>query len=153
MIKDQEFLYGAAFVKLINFRDQITITHASGIHNSLYLVETDSTKSAVLFKLSTQPKSPWPFSFSDGEESALDRLKHDYSRVPQFLALVCHKDGICCLAIDDQGLWSILDKKAPLSVQRISVARKPRGSYHVSGPGKQQMEQTIPQINWPRIVL
>lgn len=50
-------------------------------------------------------------------------------------------------------LWSILDTDAKLSSQNISVSRQPRGSYHVTGPGKQKMQQTVPQNNWPSIIL
>ena len=60
-----------------------------------------------------------------------------------FIALVCHKDGICCMA--EERLWSIVDKNVDISVQHISVSRRPHGSYHVSGPGRQQMNQTVPQ--------
>ena len=40
-----------------------------------------------------------------------------------------------------------------VSGQHISVSRRPHGSYHVSGPGRQQMGQTVPQNDWPRVVL
>ncbi|MGB7439425.1 MAG: hypothetical protein WA919_00020 [Coleofasciculaceae cyanobacterium] len=150
MINDQEFLHGAAFLRLINYGIRITITHGSSIHPSLYLLETDNSKSAVLFKVSKKPKSAWSFTLSSQEESALDTLHNKYHNLSIFIALICHKDGICCLA--EKQLWSVLDKEVGISGQHISVSRQTRGSYHVSGPGRQQMEQAVPQSNWPRVV-
>lgn len=150
MINDRELLHGAAFLRLINYRERLTITHATWIHPSIYLVETNSSKSAILLKVSTKPKSAWSFTLSSQEESALDTLHTKYPGFSIFIALICHKDGICCIA--QQCLWSILDKDAGISGQHISVSRQPHGSYHVSGPGRQQMEQTVPQNDWPRVV-
>ena len=149
MINDQEFLHGAAFLRLINYGHCITINHASLIHPSIYLIETDSSKSAILFKVSKKPKSAWSFTLSDREELALDTLHSKYPNVSVFIALICHKDGICCIA--EKRLRSVLDRDAAVNGQHISVSRSTRGSYHVSGPGRQQMEQTVPQSDWPRI--
>lgn len=151
MINDQEFLHGAAFLRLINFGNRITITHASCIHPSLYLVESDRNQSAILFKVSKKPNSAWSFTLSSQEESALDILHSKYPDASVFIALVCHKDGICCIA--EECLWSVLDKDADIGGQHISVSRRLHGSYHISGPGRQQMDRTVPQSDWPRIVL
>jgi hypothetical protein len=151
MINDQEFLHGAAFLRLINYGHRITINHASLIHPSIYLIETDSSKSALLFKVSKKPKSAWSFTLSDQEELAIDILYSKYPDASVFIALICHKDGICCIA--EKRLRSVLDKDTGISGQHISVSRQLRGSYHVSGPGRQKMEQTVPQSDWPRIIL
>jgi hypothetical protein len=150
MINDQEFLHGAAFLRLINYGTKITIIPASSIHPSLYLVETENSQSAILFKISKKPKSAWSFTFSKQEELALDTLYSKYPDVSVFIALICHKDGICCIA--EERLRSVLDKDAGVNGQHISVSRLTRGSYHISGPGRQQMEQTVPQSDWPRVV-
>jgi len=151
MLNDQDFLHGAAFLQLINYGERITITHASWIHSSIYLVETDSSKSAILFKVSKKPKSAWSFTFSSQEESALDILHSKYTNFSVFISLICHKDGICCLS--EKRIRSVLDGEAGIGGQYISASRQPRGSYHVSGPGRQKMEQTIPQNDWPRVIL
>lgn len=150
MINDQEFLHGAAFLRLINYGTRTTIFHASSLHPSLYLVETDISKSAILFKISKKPKSAWSFTLSSQEDSALDTLHNKYPNVSVFIALICHKDGICCIA--EKRLRSVLDRNAGVNGQHISVSRLTRGSYHISGPGRQQMEQTVPQSDWPRVV-
>ncbi|WP_413160871.1 hypothetical protein ACL6C3_20390 [Capilliphycus salinus ALCB114379] len=133
MISDQEFLYGAALLKLINFGNKVTLVHYSYIHSSLYLIETDNTKSAVLFKLSKKPKSAWSFTFSEQEDIALKTVRDQHLNVLVFLALVCHKDGICCMALDR--VLDILENRENISGQYISVSRRPRGSYHISGAG------------------
>ena len=150
MINDQEFLHGAAFLRLIDHEERLTITHASSIHSSIYLVETEISKSAILFKVSKKPKSAWSFTFSSQEELALDTLHSKYQGISVFLAFICHKDGICC--ISQQRLWSILNKNAGIAGQHISVSRKTHGSYHINGPGRQQMDQTVPQNDWPRVL-
>ncbi|AFZ58397.1 hypothetical protein H6G54_04540 [Anabaena cylindrica FACHB-243] len=150
MINDQEFLHGAAFLRLIDHGEKITITHASWIHPSIYLVDTESSKSAILFKVSKKPKSAWSFTLSSQEESALNILPNKYDEISLFFALICHKDGICC--IPQIRLWSVLDTDMGLAGQHISVSRKPHGSYHVSGPGRQKMDQTVPQNDWPRVL-
>lgn len=151
MFNDQEFLQGAAFLRLINYGSQIAIAHAVNIHSSIYLIETDGNTSAVLFKLSKKPKSAWSFTLTSQEESALITLYSKHPNVSVFIALICHKDGICC--IPKERLWSVLDRNTGIDGQHISVSRQTHGSYHVSGPGRQQMEQTVPQNDWPRIVL
>lgn len=151
MISDREFLHGAAILKLINYGDRITITHARDIHPSLYLVENEGTQSAIIFKVSTKPTSAWSFTFSDREESALNTLRCQHLGFSVFMALVCHKDGICCIAEDR--LRGVLDRDLGIGGQHISVSRRPRGSYHVSGPGRQQMAQSVPQSDWPGVFL
>lgn len=156
MINDQEFLHGAALLRLINYGSRVTIIHASAIHPSLYLLETeylletDSSKSAILFKVSKKPKSAWSFTLSEQEELALNILHSKYHNLSIFIALICHKDGICCIA--EKRLRSVLDRDTAVNGQHISVSRSTRGSYHVSGPGRQQMEQTVPQSDWPRVI-
>ena len=150
MLNDQELLQGAAFLRLVNYGNQITITHASWIHHSIYLVETDSIQSAVLFKLSKKPKSAWSFTLSSQEESALDTLHSKYPAVSVFIAFICHKDGICC--IPEERLWSVLDKNIDIIGYHISVSRRLNGSYHVSASGRQPMNQAVPQSDWLRVI-
>ena len=151
MINDREFLLGAAFSRLINQADRITIEHLDELHTSIYIIETDSSKSAVFFKLSKKPKSAWSFTLSSQEESALNILHSKHPTVPVFIALICHQDGICCIA--EEQLWSILDRNSSIIGHHISVSRQLNGSYHVSGTGRQQMAQAVPQSDWPRVVL
>ncbi|MCT7950788.1 hypothetical protein NG798_13380 [Ancylothrix sp. C2] len=151
MINDQEFLHGAAFLRLINSGESITILHASEIHPSVYLVEGSGKKSAILFKVSKKPTSAWSFTLSNTEELTFDKVHYEYPGFSVFLAFVCHKDGICCIALER--LRTILEKDAVMNGQHISVSRRAHGSYHISGPGRQRLEQTVPQNDWPRVVI
>lgn len=150
MINDQEFLHGAAFLKLINSGHRITITHTCAIHPSIYLIETDRSRSAILFKVSKKPKSAWSFTLSSQEELALEKIHLHYPTISVFIALICHRDGICCVA--EERLRSVLDKNPDISGQHISVSRQLRGSYHISGSGRQPMNRTVPQSDWPNVI-
>lgn len=150
MINDCELLEGAAFVRLVNYGRRVTIIPASLIHSSMYLIETETHQSAVLFKHSKKPKSAWSFTFSTQEDNALKVLHSKYSNCLVFIAFICHKDGICC--VSKERLMSIIDNASSIADQYISVSRKPRSSYYISGPGRQQMLQTVPQSDWPRVV-
>ncbi len=150
MINDREFLYGAAFLRIINFGVRVSLTHLSQIHSSVYLLATDQTTAIILFKISTKPTSAWSFVFSSQEEEGIIKLQNYYSDVMLFIGLICHRDGICCLSKNQ--LFSILDDKTIIKDQRIAVSRKPRSSYHINGMGKVSLDCTIPQSNFPRIL-
>jgi hypothetical protein len=151
MINDREFLYGAAFSRLVDCGIRVTIDRLSNIHPSVYIIEAENSKSAVLFKTSKKPKSSWSFTITHQEQLAIDSLALQDSHVKIFVSLICHKDGICCISKDI--LWDILNLQDSTSTQYISVSRKERCSYHISTSGRKQMERSIPQNNWPYIIL
>ena len=152
MISDQEFLHGAAFLRLINLGQPVTITHASPIHPSIYVVSSLTKFSGILFKVSTKSRSAWSFTFSAQEDEAINTLKSKHQGIGFFAALVCHKDGVCCLS--ETQLLSVFDGDDSIfEGQRISVSRKSYGSYHVSGAKKSRMQRTVPQNAWPKLVV
>ena len=152
MISDQEFLHGAAFLRLMNIAQPITVTHVSSIHTSIYIVKSLTKLSGILFKVSTKPRSAWAFSFSAQEDTAINMLKSKYPDINFFTAFVCHKDGICCLS--EAQLFAVFDSDRPIFTgQRISVARKSSGSYHISGAKKVRMEKTVSQNSWPKVII
>lgn len=150
-INDLEFLHGAAFLRLLKGTSYISISYLSSIHPSLYLVKNTNQESAVLFKISRKPTSSWSFSFSSQEEIALTIFHQTYPDVKVFIVLICHRDGVCCLS--EEQLWTILNPSEGLAKQRISVKRELRGSYYVKGTGRVPLERTIPQNNWPDVIL
>jgi hypothetical protein len=150
-INDLEFLHGAAFLRLLKGTSYISISYLSLIHSSLYLIKSLNQESAILFKISKKPNSSWSFSFSSQEENALTSFHQTYPNVKLFIALICHRDGVCCLS--EEQLWTILDPSDGLAKQRVSVKRELRGSYYVKGTGKVPLERTIPQNNWPEVIL
>lgn len=150
-INDLEFLQGAAFLRLLKEIPNVSINYLSSIHSSLYLVQITNKESAILFKISKKPTSSWSFIFSPQEEMAIHNFRETYPNVQLFIALICHRDGICCLS--EEQLSSLFDLNNGLSSQRISVKREPRGSYYVKGTGRVPLERTVPQNNWPNIIL
>ncbi|WP_414578957.1 hypothetical protein [Anabaena sp. CCY 9402-a] len=150
-INDLEFLHGAAFIRLLKETSYISISYLSSIHSSLYLIKSTNKESAILFKISRKPTSSWSFSFSHQEEIALASFHQIYPNIKLFIALICHRDGICCLS--EEQLSSIIDPSEGLANQRVSIKRESRGSYYVKGTGRVPLERTIPQNNWPDVVL
>jgi hypothetical protein len=150
-INDLEFLHGAAFFRLLKGTSYISISYLSSIHPSLYLVKSRNQESAILLKISRKPTSSWSFSFSLQEEIALTKFHQTYPDIKLFIVLICHRDGICCLS--EEQLWTILNPSEGLAKQRVSVKRELRGSYYVKGTGRVPLEQTIPQNNWPDVIL
>ncbi len=150
-INTQEFLQGAAIIKLLKSTSGVYIKNLSDIHPSIYMVKTDLSESAILLKTSTKPNSAWSFSFSEQEEIAMKKLHQTHPKVTLFIALICHRDGVCCLS--EKQLWTIIDPENGLINQRISVARKLNTSYNVTGTGRVALERKIPQTNWPNIIL
>ncbi|BAY16512.1 hypothetical protein NIES21_23420 [Anabaenopsis circularis NIES-21] len=150
-INDLEFLHGAAFLRLLKGTSHVSISYLSCINPSLYLTESQNKQSAILFKISKKPNSSWSFSFSSQEEFALISFHKSYPDITVFIALICHRDGICCLS--EEQLWTIIDQNEGLANQRISVKRETRGSYYVKGTGRVPLERTIPQNNWPDAIL
>lgn len=150
-INDLEFLQGAALIRLLKGTSYISINYLSSIHPSIYLIGNTNQESAILFKISKKPTSSWSFSFSLQEENALTKFHQIYPNVKLFIALICHRDGVCCLS--EEQLWTIIDPSEGLAQQRVSVKRELRGSYYVKGTGRVPLERTIPQNNWPDVIL
>jgi hypothetical protein len=150
-INDLEFLHGAAFLRLLKGTSYISISYLSSIHPSLYFIKNTNKESAILFKISRKPNSSWSFSFSSQEETAMIQFHNIYPDVQLFIAFICHRDGICCLS--EEQLSLIINLNEGLAKQRISVKRELRGSYYVKGTGRVPLEYTIPQNNWPSVVL
>ena len=140
MISDHELLHGAALLKLIEHVPQVSIRHHAMIHPSLYVLERGEIIRAVLLKFSTRRKSPWQFTFSQQEESAIVAFKNSNLDISLHFGLVCHKDGVCC--VDYSDLMNLMPDGTVAS-RRIGVARQPSGSYHLSGPDRQRFSRTV----------
>jgi hypothetical protein len=150
VIRDQELLHGAALIRLLDAGEPVTVCKATGIHPSVYVVEAGDRRVTLLLKLSTRKKSPWQFTFTEGEGEALVALAEAYPDHERLILFVCHLDGVCCLPYGRLGEL-IEDPSAPAG-QAVSAARAERKSYRVTGPGRLRLHGTIPVSDWPRIV-
>ena len=149
MLKDEEMLHGSALLRLIEADDTTTTTfHFSRrIHTSAYRISRAGIHVGVLLKLSTARKSPWPFVFTNLEIHAIDRYRQAHSRDRFFLGLVCHRDGICCVALS--AILDLLEPDEYLESKRIAVRRPPGVSYWLAGPHRVKAERCIPMNAWP----
>jgi hypothetical protein len=150
VIRDQELLHGAALIRVLDADEPVTVCKATDIHPSVYTVETGDRRVTLLLKLSTKKKSPWQFTFTEGEGAALAALAEAYPAFERLLVFVCHLDGVCCLPYGRLG--ELIEDPFTPAGQAVSVARAERKSYRVSGPGRLRLRGTIPVNDWPRIV-
>jgi len=146
MISDQELLHGAALLKLIENFKTVQIQHGDQVHSSLYVINSGESEVAVLLKLSTRRKSPWQFTFSQQEENAVARFRRSRPDTALFFSLVCFKDGVCC--VNYETLAQLTGHS--IALRSVGVSRPSGGSYHLSGPERQQLRRAIPQSDWPR---
>lgn len=148
MLQDQELLHGAALVRLIESaaRSRTTFDFSKDLHLSMYLISRDNFRAGVLLKLSTGKKS-WGFTFTAGEEKAINMFADRYPGVPISVGLVCGRDGICCVAFDL--LVNLLEPGESIAAKRFAVRRHRGGSYWVSGPARVDWPHAIPMSAWP----
>jgi hypothetical protein len=145
-IGDQALLKGAAFLRLLEGGQIITIEHRPNLHDALFWVSSSSIKALVLFKVSTAAKRHWQFTFSESELEPISSTTISVPAEQRFLALVCKQDGVCCLSLSE---FRALQKERNGGPCVVYVSRPAKGSYRASGPGKVQMPRTIPDKDWP----
>lgn len=152
MIRDEELLHGAALVRLIESDEstRTTFDFEKELHMSLYRIGRGSRHVGVLMKVSTQRKSPWGFTFTSAELQAIDRYRAKFPRDEFFFALVCNRDGICCVPLPTAE--SLIDDGETLDGKRLGVRRPRGGSYWITGPRRTAHERSIPMNDWPLIL-
>lgn len=150
MIRDQELLHGAALIRLLDAGEPVTVSKAATIHPSVYAAEAGDRRVTLLVKLSTKKKSPWQFTFTEGEGAALAALAEEYPDHKRLLVFVCHLDGVCCLPHDRLG--ELIDDPFAPGGQAVSVTRTEGKSYRLTGPGRLRLRGTIRVSDWPRLV-
>ena len=145
MYSDQDLFLGAAFTDIFRETGSVTVIHAHQIHPSAYRMESGGRKIAVLFKVNrVRKKSPWQFTFTAAENSALAQFRLDHPEHSRFVVLICRLDGACCLS--EEQLLSVTGGE--LDNRAVSVKRPREGSYHVSGPDGRKLKGTIPMKAW-----
>ena len=144
-IGDETLLKGYPFLDLFGERP-VTIEHLSDVHDSMFRVSRDGSNAAILFKTSTATRRRWPFALTGQELEALQNSTVTSPLENRYLALVCRQDGICLIPLEV--LLTLVSRDAQ-QTQTLSISRPKGGSYRASGPGKTQLERTIPASDWP----
>ncbi len=148
MIRDIELLQGAALLRVLQFKPGVQVTQMMSLHSSLYKVDSEQHKSAILLKLSTRKKAPWQYVFSEFEQRAIAKISADgTSRI--FIGLICSKDGICCISA--RLLKQVMGGET-FARKALSVYRSQGTSYRITGPQRKKFRRTFPVNLWPRII-
>ena len=124
----------------------LQIGELAEIHGSAYELRKGAESVRVLFKIATSRagRNRWQFTVGSAELEVVRSLNP--ARFPFFLALVCQKDGVCC--IPHPALLTLISETHS-TAQSISVSREHRGRYWVSGPGGATLPASIPVSDWP----
>ena len=144
MSNEFEFYHGAALCKIIHSSPQVAIKLYSEKSNSSYIVNDDI---GIFVKYSTKRMSPWQFTFAMEHCDELFNMVQNIKLV--FLVLVCNDDGIACLKIDE--IKNLLNKSLD-KPQSITVARRPREKYRVSGGKDGKFKIKIANNQFPAII-
>ena len=97
-------------------------------------------KTFSLLRYTTRARSPWRFTFDEGDIDHCDKMSLEHDRV--VLGLICGGDGICSLP------WSEARKLLGGNPGWIAVRRNHHESYGVSGSAD-ELEGKIPVAGWP----
>jgi hypothetical protein len=147
VFSEKDLLVGAALGHLIDATGSAVTIRAVGGSN-VYIVEVYATKAVILFKFTAKKKSAWAFTVSSGELLALTQAEPSEPEARRFLGLICHTDGVCCVPLP-----VLVTVMRSGDAGGLSVKRRSRGSYLLSGPGRTEFERAIPQSDWPRAIL
>jgi hypothetical protein len=127
MISYNSKYIGSAIVSMIDScHDGLYIKRIVDDKSGFYLI---NNKLPILCKYSTKRTNPWSFSFKSDVLGIYLSLKQRYNVC--LIILVCGIDGI--LALDSFQVQEIIDLKKPSDQKRISVTRKLRKMYYISG--------------------
>jgi len=146
MLRDSYLLQGAAMLVAVDRVGPLHLQELSDIHGSAYELRKGTQAVRVLFKIATSRagRTRWQFTVGHSEVQVIRQLNP--IRFPVFLALVCQKDGVCC--VPHASLVKLISDAHP-AAQAISVSREHRGRYWVSGPGRTSLPTSIPVSDWP----
>lgn len=144
-------LFGAAIAQLAMTTRPVTIRALPSGENSFFEMASPDAHSLVLFKYATKPKSPWPFTVTRSQLELLTGGEETVSLARRFLALVCQMDGVCLVALSE--FHRIVTPRKREHQWGLAVSRPTGGSYRIAGPGKRQLDRTIPRTRWATAIL
>lgn len=121
MISQKEIMYGTVFYRLIS-NNKNTIEYNYDLDS--YIINNNT---ALYLKYCTKRMTPWGFTFNKFHHDLIEIISKKYTL---FLCLICNDDGICCISYKEYK--QIVNFKS-CNINNISVQRKKRESYQVSG--------------------
>lgn len=134
-INDQDLYQGVVLLKVIKecspfLKKDQSIILENGTSKSSFLLKfkENSEPLGIYIKHTARNRTPWSFSFNREHQEEVEVLEQCTRGV--VLMLVCGRDGIVSLDYDE--LKIILDENFEDS-ERVSVTRKLRGNYRVTG--------------------
>ena len=124
-VREFEFFHGAALARLISIAKNLQVERLNEIGAGCYLFNQTI---GSMIKYATDRMTPWGFTFKAEHKRMLVDMHERYDEV--LILLVCKDDGI--VALDYESLVELIGTND--NVAGVSVSRKPRGMYLVSGP-------------------
>lgn len=121
MISQKEIMLGTVFYRLIDEADK-SIKYDRTI--DAYIINNNV---ALYLKYCTKRMTPWGFTFNKSHHELIEKITKTYNI---FIGLICNDDGICCISYKEYK--QIVDFRVG-DINNISVQRKKRESYQVSG--------------------
>jgi hypothetical protein len=120
-----EFFYGAAILKIVHSRCFTKIENFNKRNSSYLLDDTIS----LYIKYSSKRMPPWFFTFDIEHVSDIKNMFSLFGNA--FVALVCNKDGICCL--DWQEFNTLISVESINYPKWVRVVRKKNEKYSIYG--------------------
>jgi hypothetical protein len=136
-IKKQEFYEGAALYLLARTGRIMSIRYEM----PFFLINDDLL---LYLKYSTKCRSPWGFTFTNGEQVLLQNRNSDLEIV---IGLVCGADGVAAFNYDDYRRIAIPRE----SSVHIACYRRHGEHYEVNGPDG-SLNGKIAPSNWLKIL-
>jgi hypothetical protein len=143
---DRALLIGASLAQLATTGRPVTIHERPGLERCLFDIMSDGAVSSVLFKYSTRVKTPWQFTVTREQFEALRGRAPALPYSRRYFALVCHMDGVCLISLDE--FLEIVSVRRQDVQWGLSVSRPQSAQYRVSGPGRQQLDRSVPRSRW-----
>lgn len=145
---DRELLFGAAIAQLCMRNWPVLIRERAESQNTLFQISSGGGKALVLFKYSTAAKSPWHFTVTTAQYGMLSERDLACPQERRYMALICYLEGVCLLSNDE--FLSIGSSSEDIA---LTVSRPHGGQFRVSGPGRKELESTIPRSRWTKEIL
>jgi hypothetical protein len=145
---DRELLFGAAIAQLCMRNWPVLIRERAESQNTLFQISSGGGKALVLFKYSTAAKSPWHFTVTKSQHDLLVDPDVTCPVERRYMALICYLEGVCLLSIDQFHSITSASEDA-----NLTVARPQGGQFRVNGPGRKELDCTIPRSRWTKEIL